>query len=150
MATVIGELLLRYGLIEWTGSGHFELTYGKWGKPSLLYPRHLYFNISHCKEASVCVISDEEVGIDIEVIRDVKSSVIQKVCTTEEAERIYKSDRPEEEFIKYWVMKESYAKLLGVGLSRDFRTIDTIKLRENFMLSRVKNMYISIARYNRT
>ena len=78
MATVIGELLLRYGLIEWTGSGHFELTYGKWGKPSLLYPRHLYFNISHCKEASVCVISDEEVGIDIEVIRDVKSSVIQK------------------------------------------------------------------------
>ena len=149
MATVIGELLLRYGLIEWTGSGHFELTYGKWGKPSFLYPRHLYFNISHCKEASICVISDEEVGIDIEVIRDVKSSVIQKVCTSEEAERIYKSERPEEEFIKYWVMKESYAKLLGVGLSRDFRTIDTIKLKKNFLLSRVKNMYMSVARHNR-
>ena len=69
VATIISELLLRYGLFEWTGSYEFELIYGKWGKPYLRYPEELYFNISHCKAACVCVISDEEVGIDIEVIR---------------------------------------------------------------------------------
>lgn len=144
-ATVIGELLLRYGLVEWTGDCDFELTYGKWGKPYFSRPKHLYFNISHCNEACVCVLSAVEIGIDIEVVRKVSPPVISRVCNVKEAELIRKSDNPEEEFIKRWVMKESYAKLLGVGLSRDFRTIDTIEHEDSFMVSSFGNMYISVA-----
>jgi 4'-phosphopantetheinyl transferase len=145
VATVISELLLRYALFEWTGSYQFELSYGTWGKPVLLYPRHLHFNISHCKEACVCVISDEEIGIDIEMIRSVSPSVIYRVCNEEEIELIRASADPEEEFIKRWVMKESYAKLSGVGLSRDFRTIDTLANDKRFTFYRVQNMFICVA-----
>lgn len=146
VATVVSELLLRYALFEWTGSCHFELGYGKWDKPYFHYPQDLYFNISHCNEACVCVLSDEEIGIDIETIRYVNPSVVQKVCNEKESERIRDSENPDEEFIKRWVMKESYAKLLGVGLSKDFRTIDTTEYEENFYLCRVKNMYLCVAR----
>jgi 4'-phosphopantetheinyl transferase len=148
-AAVISELLLRYGLIEWTGNCHFELTYGPWGKPYFHHPQDLYFNISHCKEACVCVISDEEVGVDIEVIRSISPYVVRKVCNVKEADLIHKSNKPDEEFVKRWVMKESYAKLLGVGLSRDFRTINTIELEDRFMLLSVKNMYMSVARHKK-
>lgn len=44
----------------------YNVYYNEYGKPYL--DNGLYFNISHSKNVIVCVISDREVGIDIEYL----------------------------------------------------------------------------------
>ena len=46
-----------------------EFSYGEHGKPFLKNYPDWHFNISHCKNAVCCVLSRENVGIDIEEIK---------------------------------------------------------------------------------
>ena len=39
--------------------------YGEHGKPAIVGLPHIHFNLSHCREAAICVVSDSPVGIDI-------------------------------------------------------------------------------------
>jgi len=61
-----------------------------YGKP-FIRDVPLYSNISHAGEWVVCAISDYEVGIDIECIKEIDYDM--------------------------WTLKESYIKWLGTGLS---------------------------------
>ena len=42
--------------------------YGDHGKPSLVGLPHIHFNLSHCRVAAICVVSDKPVGVDIEAV----------------------------------------------------------------------------------
>ncbi len=58
--------LLReeYGIME---NPLFE--YNEHGKPSIIGHPEIFFNLSHCREAVACVVSDAPVGIDVEAVR---------------------------------------------------------------------------------
>ncbi len=114
-----------------------EIVYNEYGKPYLCGNK-FYFNISHSYEYTVLVISDREVGVDIEKIT-FKERVIDRVCTLEEKKLIKNSI----DFIVMWVKKESYVKYLGVGLSYDLVNVDTLKIK-NFIIKRVEDYFISI------
>lgn len=86
---------------------------GENGKPKLEgYDFH--FNLSHSGEYVVIVYGAQEVGIDIERIKDNNLSVAKR-CFLEAENGYINSDA--RRFTQIWTMKESYLKLTGEGIS---------------------------------
>ncbi|MDD6490187.1 MAG: 4'-phosphopantetheinyl transferase superfamily protein [Clostridia bacterium] len=119
----VGFLLLRYALKnEYNITAIPEFTFGEYGKP-FLKNYNIHFNISHCKNAVVCAVSDKNVAVDIMDYRKIHNGVIKRVCSDIEKTILNTSQNKDKDFIKLWVMKECYSKLVGKGLSMDFSKI---------------------------
>lgn len=84
---------------------------GKHGKP-FFEDSDIYFNVSHSGEYVVCAYGDKEVGVDIQKNKEIKDNLIRRI-SHEKDDKI----NP----LAIWVIKESYVKLLGQGLSFDMR-----------------------------
>ena len=99
---------------------------GEKGKPYLEDYPDIYFNISHSQNMAVCALGRRPLGVDVEKIRPASFTVIRK-CLTQK-ERNYLETCGEEsrnrEFFRFWTLKESYAKALGIGLSLDFASVE--------------------------
>ena len=108
----------EYGIIE---NPIFE--YNEHGKPSIVGHPGIYFNLSHCKDAAVCAISNQPIGIDVESIRELKDSLVNYTMNEEEANMINSSDNPASAFIRLWTMKEATMKLIGTGISNDMKSV---------------------------
>ncbi len=118
-------LLLRYGLMkEYSLKNKPKFEYRKRGKPYLKDIEGIYFNLSHCKNTAVCIISENDTAIDVMDIRKVHRGVLRRCCTVEEIDKINRSKFPDREFTKLWTKKECYSKLDGSGLLLDFSEID--------------------------
>jgi 4'-phosphopantetheinyl transferase len=123
------EILKKYHI-------NYDIFYNEYGKP-YIKNNPIYFNISNCDDYTVIVISDREVGVDIQKIT-IKPTVIDKVCNDKEKSLI----KTEKDFTRLWVKKEAYVKCLGIGLSYGLKNVDTTKLK--FKLKKYKNYYIGI------
>ena len=121
---VLAYLLLKQALRE--GYGITEnpvFDYNEHGKPSIVGHPEIFFNLSHCKEAVICVVSDQPVGVDVESIREYKESLVRYTMNDEEIREIESSDNPAATFIRLWTMKEATLKLIGTGISNDIKTV---------------------------
>lgn len=107
----------EYGITE---NPIFE--YNEHGKPSIVGHPEIFFNLSHCKEAAVCVVSDQPVGVDVESIREYREGLVRYSMNDEEVREIESSEHPERAFIHLWTMKEASLKLIGTGISNDLKT----------------------------
>ncbi|MDR1550289.1 MAG: 4'-phosphopantetheinyl transferase superfamily protein [Hungatella sp.] len=122
MLLVGNEILFEYGI-----SRYFpEVAFSEWkrhvdaaGKPYVEGPRQLYFNMSHAGTYSVCAFSKNPVGVDIEKIRPVDLSIAERHYCHSEYEEIMRHQGNEQikRFYQYWVLKESFTKAVGLGLS---------------------------------
>ena len=131
----------------------YDIIKNKYGK-KYLKTNELYFNISNKDNITVIAISDKEIGIDIESIK-YNSSILNTICTESEEdnfinnsyqkENILNSFDKENDFTKMWTMKESYVKMLGMGLKYDLKKVDTIALKHKFIIKKYKNYIISIS-----
>ena len=128
---VLAYQLLKQGLRENYGITENPIfTYNEHGKPSIESHPDIYFNLSHCKEAVICVISDQPIGVDIESIREYKESLVNYTMNEAEIAEIQKAENPASDFIRLWTMKEATMKLIGTGISNDMKTvIDTTKYK---------------------
>lgn len=111
------KLLLRglqseYGLSELP-----EIYFGEFGKPYFKSYPNIQFNISHCEKAVACIISEHEVGIDVECINPFDKDLAEYICSPQELEAILKCPDPSLAFTVLWTKKESFCKLIGQGLS---------------------------------
>lgn len=68
-------------LLQLAGYSDFDLFYDEFGKPHLIDGKHV--SITHSHEFSAIIISDETVGIDIELQRDKIIKIADKFCDTE-------------------------------------------------------------------
>ena len=121
---VLAYLLLKQALRE--GYGITEnpvFEYNEHGKPSIVGHPEIFFNLSHCKEAAICVVSDQPVGVDVEGIREYKESLVNYTMNDEEIAQIKTAENPAAAFIRLWTMKEATTKLIGTGISNDMKTI---------------------------
>lgn len=75
----------------------------------------VYISLTHSKGYFAFAISDEEVGLDIEKIRN---NVNERISY-----RISKEKIKKDEIIKIWTVKESYLKYLGVGITTDLKNV---------------------------
>ena len=103
-----------------------EFIYDLFNKP-YLKDLTVKFNISHSKNIVCCVVDTIDVGVDCQYIdsnRDF-NKIIKYTLTYEEYNEYLKLD--EEEKINYfyqkWVMKEAHFKMIGKGLTKDFKSL---------------------------
>ena len=120
---VLAYQLLKQGLREEYGiTENPVFEYNERGKPSIVGHPEIHFNLSHCKEAAACIVSDQPVGIDVESIREYKEGLANYAMNDEEVHQIEASDNPAAAFIRLWTMKEATLKLIGTGISDDLKT----------------------------
>lgn len=109
--------------------------YGEHGKPVLVDHPDIHFNLSHCREAAICVISDRPVGVDVESIGRYKESLARYTMNDAELASITRHPTPAIQFTRLWTMKEAVVKLSGEGISNDMKTVltghETIETTEN-------------------
>ena len=121
---VLAYQLLKQALREEYGITDNPLfEYNESGKPSLGGYPEIFFNLSHCKEAAACVVSDHPVGIDVESLRQYKDSLAEYCMNDDELLQIKSSDNPDEAFIRLWTMKEATIKLLGTTISNGMKEL---------------------------
>jgi 4'-phosphopantetheinyl transferase len=104
-------------LLQHNGYTDFDLYYDEFGKPHLKDGTHI--SISHSFDFSVIVLSDINVGIDLELRRDLIKKIAYKFA---EEEFVYESQHNSDEFIRkltvIWGVKEAVFKVRNeVGIS---------------------------------
>lgn len=121
---VLAYQLLQKGLREVYGiEAHPVFGYNEHGKPSIVGHPEIFFNLSHCKEAAVCVIHDKPIGVDVESIREYKDNLVHYTMNDEEISQITSTENPAVAFIRLWTMKEATMKLIGTGISNDMKSV---------------------------
>ena len=109
--TFLGELLKKNYGIE-----NYRLEKGEHGKPFLPDYPHIHFNLTHCKGLIVCVFSEGEIGVDAELIRPYNGRAAKRIFASAEMEYVMQSACPDEDFFRFWTLKEALGKNLGTGL----------------------------------
>jgi len=96
-------------LLQETGHNDLDLYYDEFGKPHLHGKKHI--SITHSHNFSAIIISDETVGIDIELQRDKIIRIADKFCNSE----FQFLDRNSDEYIRkltvIWGAKEAIFKI---------------------------------------
>ena len=83
------------------------------GKPVIVGHEDIHFNMSHCKYAVACAVSNEPVGIDVErIMEKVNDDLAKYVLSDEELK-----DLTPLKFTRLWTMKEAVVKLTGRGIT---------------------------------
>lgn len=119
LRTLYGEIIVRYVISKQHSlkNEKIRIVRDSYGKP-FIENVPLYFNISHSGEWVACAISTQEVGIDIEYIKDIDLNIAKSFFCKSEYESLISKN--EEDRINYfydlWTLKESYIKWLGTGL----------------------------------
>ncbi|CAH1190142.1 4'-phosphopantetheinyl transferase Sfp [Paenibacillus plantiphilus] len=119
--SLLGELLVKATVSERTGRpiSSISMRTNSFGKPLLNGSQPLHFNISHSGNWIVAIIADEEVGIDVEVIKPIDLIIAKRYFAKEEYSQLM-AVPPQDRlamFYTLWTLKESYVKAVGEGLS---------------------------------
>ncbi len=114
------------------------------GKPYCKSHPEIHFSLSHSEDYIALAISEKEVGIDIEKIREARQKLIEKVCAENEIKRIFSSENPHAAFTEIWTRKEAYLKALGTGIDRELTSIDTTDEKFKFITERTDDFIVSV------
>lgn len=108
--TIIGRILLRRAILEIYGIESYDIEYNHNGKPLLDF---CFFSISHSKTRVVCVVSDNPIGVDIEFIKQIKSSSHYPLFSKAETKDINEHENTSLRFLELWTRKEAFVKING-------------------------------------
>ena len=135
----LNEILKKEYLIS-----NYEIVTNINGKP-YLKNCSLFFNISNKKDMIGIVISNEEIGLDIEYIEslEIKNDSILKYFFTNREREYIKNNK---DLLLTWTKKESYIKLLG-GRLADCKDIDVFELKTKFKSIQIDDYIITICNY---
>ena len=121
---VLAYLLLKQGLREVYGIEENPIfEYNEHGKPSIVGHPEIFFNLSHCKEAAICAISDQPVGVDVESVRSFNDSLVHYTMNDDEIQQIESAEDRAVAFIQFWTKKEAALKLKGTGICNDMKQV---------------------------
>ena len=121
---VLAYQLLKRGLNEVYGIKENPIfEYNEHGKPSIVGHPEICFNLSHCKEAAICAVSDQMVGVDVESVRSYNDSLVRYTMNDDEVCQIESAEDRAVAFIRLWTMKEAALKLTGTGISNEMKQV---------------------------
>ena len=118
-------------LLKAAGYTDFELHYDEFGKPYFLDGKHI--SITHSHQFSALIISDETVGIDIEMQREKIIRIADKFC---DCEFQFLEPEKSQEYIRkltvIWGVKESIFKIRNEkGISfKDHIQVNTFEIED--------------------
>ena len=125
MGHMTGEKLLEEALLKEYGRKlAFEpRAKGEHGKPFFTLQPKIHYNISHSGEYVLCILAGQEVGIDIQLHKDVDyGRFLERMVSEEEKKEILEAEDVKKAFFEQWVLKEAYIKWTGEGFSRSLLT----------------------------
>lgn len=127
---MLAEFLLRDALAQFGYKCDDEIYYifNEHEKPYLRDCKDVYFSISHSGDYVACIVSNVEVGIDIEKITDIDLNIAKRFFAKGEYEMILAFENAKDKldaFYRIWTKKEAYIKMTGKGFSGGFETFDT-------------------------
>lgn len=126
LRSLYGEIMIRYLIGQLFGIENRSLRFFKndYGKPYIAgYP--IYYNISHAGRWVVCAINSQEVGIDVEEIKEVNYGIAERFFNPNEYMELMKKEVESSRidyFYRIWTLKECYIKWTGMGLSRGLKS----------------------------
>jgi 4'-phosphopantetheinyl transferase len=117
--------LLRLILGRYTGiaAADLEFNYTANGKPSLVQPLSLHFNLSHSQDRAIYAVGrDCSPGVDLECLRPVDHLIpISRRYFSETEVKWLEAETDNAQalmFFRLWTAKEAYLKATGVGISQ--------------------------------
>ncbi len=127
------HILLGHIVEEYLGEPATEAEFtvkrkGEYGKPYLVECPEVHFSITHVGDYWMCAVAGEEVGLDLQDVRErIAGTGSQEERVLAIARRffhptevMYLAKCPTEEFFRVWAKKESYVKYTGEGLTAGF------------------------------
>ena len=137
---LLNDILENYFFMDIT---KIEYIYNEFGKP-YIKDSNLYFSLSHSNGVIALAVSKEEIGLDIELIKDVKDNLAHKAMNEAEY-NIYKGLSKNDKisyFYEVWTSKEAYVKKLGstLTLNPSNINIDTDVILKNINISNSQYM----------
>jgi 4'-phosphopantetheinyl transferase len=113
-------------------------------KPQILFPlTSLKFNISHAENKILVALSNEEIGVDIEMIKPGFEfrDFIKTYFSSNEQEKVLSSANHNETFYKFWTRKEAVLKASGLGIIDNLKEIEICN-NENHSTIFPQNLYV--------
>lgn len=136
--SLLGEALARSVLSIKTqiSPQMVEINRTEKGKPFIQGSNNLYFNISHSGNWVVLAVSDQEIGIDVEKIREPHYRIAKRYFSAGEVKTLNTLEGSEKMsyFFDLWTLKESYLKMLGKGLTKSLGSFTLTKIENTFYL----------------
>ena len=124
---IIQKILENHGLSE------KHLKYSENGKP---FADDLFFNVSHAGDYVVGVLSDCEVGCDIEKAVNAPLEIAEHYFNFRELEYIKSRRDKNKAFFTLWTLKESYMKMTGRGMSLLLDSFEILPSEAGFTLGK--------------
>ncbi len=103
-----------------------EIMIEKNGKPHFKNAK-ISFNLSHSGNYVVIVVSDYNIGIDIQRMEKRNSLIAEKNFCASECDYINENDNYEikrQRFHEIWTIKEAYLKNIGIGLRKPLNSFE--------------------------
>lgn len=86
----------------------------------------IFFNISHCHDLAVCVVSRKcDVGVDVEAVKAYRENMVKRIMSDREYEYFLLAEDKNKAFCQIWTYKESVLKLTGEGLRKELKEVDS-------------------------
>lgn len=126
MEHMFGEKLLEKGLEEeyHLNPAYEPKAFGEHGKPFLTLQPSIHYNISHSGNYVVCALAPQEVGIDIQVHKEVDyEKILNKIVPDDQKGKILEAENLQQAFFDEWVLREAYVKWTGEGFSKNLKKI---------------------------
>mgnify|MGYP004520747287 FL=1 len=124
---IIQKILEDHGLSE------KHLKYSENGKP---FADGLFFNVSHAGDYVVGVLSDCEVGCDIEKAVNAPLEIAEHYFNFPELEYIKSQRDKNKAFFTLWTLKESYMKMTGRGMKLLLDSFELLPAETGFILGK--------------
>ena len=141
-------LLLMDGLREEYGiQTPPEFDYTAEGKPFILGRPDIHFSFSHSGNVALCALSDQPVGVDVEVPRKITPSLVSYTMNDREQEQINASADPALRFLYFWTRKEALLKLTGEGIRNDMKQVLSESGKYHFETVKTNNYLFSVVKY---
>ena len=119
--TLAGEMIVRTWVSKKTSISPQSLNFirDQFGKPSLSDNTDLFFNIAHSGHWVAAAFDCQDIGIDVEFMREIDIAIAKRFFNVKEYETLIQmeSDLQRSFFYDLWTLKESYIKAEGRGLS---------------------------------
>ena len=134
--SLAAEVLLNYGF-RLLGE-EIDLEEIKYGSKPYIEGKY-HFNFSHSGEYTICAISKDETGCDIEKKDAANLKIAKRFFHENEYRKIAaESDKEKQNelFFDFWTAKEAFAKTLGTGISTPLGSFeivfdDRIRVKQN-------------------
>jgi 4'-phosphopantetheinyl transferase len=142
LRSISAGLLLRRAYLEQGGEWNgIDVKTGQYGKPYIEGSKAFKYSLSHSGDYVLCAIDSDEIGADIQEMKDYRIGTAKRFFHKEEYSRINESPdtKKKGEFYKIWCAKESAVKLNGRGMgegidhlmtNNSYDIIDNIKTGE--------------------